>query len=167
MRRILDTISVVLLFVMVGATGLAIYGPNPLPDHIPSHFNNIGQPDAWTTPSAYQILPVIAVVVYLALTVAAVYSSLARQEAQQNPNSTPLFGALTLKLIAGIKAELTGVFTCMQLSSLHIARNSDAQWSIWSIGTWLLTAAIVATVAWFVRKMIHVEQGQQALSENS
>jgi uncharacterized membrane protein len=162
MRRILDGISVVLLVVIFGATGLALYGPNPLPDRIPTHFNAIGQPDAWTTPSSYEILPVIAVVVYLALTVAAVYSTLARQD----PNNVPLFGALALKLIAGIKAELIGVFTCIQLSSLHTARNPDSPSSIWSAAAWILVIVLFATVGWFVTKIVRAQRELEATSAN-
>jgi uncharacterized membrane protein len=163
MRRILDAISLALLVVIFIATGIALYGPNPLPDHIPTHFNAIGQADAWTTPSSYQILPVIAIVVYLALTVAAVYSSLAKQD----PNSVPLFGTLALKLISAIKAELIGVFTCIQLSSLHTARTPDSPSSIWGAGAWILVAVLIATVAWFVTKIVRAQQELQTTSANS
>jgi uncharacterized membrane protein len=74
MRRILDVISLLLLVIIFAVTGIALYGPNPLPDRIPTHINTLGVPDAWTTRSSLEILPVIAIVVYLALSVAAVYS---------------------------------------------------------------------------------------------
>jgi uncharacterized membrane protein len=154
MRRILDFFSLVILGVMLLATGLAIFGPNPLPEKVPTHLDQLGQPAAYTTSSSYEILPVIAVVVYLALTVVAAYSSLAKHAAQQEPEAGPPIEAHILKLIVWIKAELMGVFTCMQLSALHAARHPDDPFSMWSAVMWMLIAAIFATVAWYVTMMV-------------
>jgi hypothetical protein len=163
MRRILDVISLLLLVIIFAVTGIALYGPNPLPDRIPTHINTLGVPDAWTTRSSLEILPVIAIVVYLALSVAAVYSSLAKQD----PDNASPFGALAIGLLSAIKAELIGIFTCLQLSSLHTARNPDNPSSFWSIGAWILVAALFATVAWFVTKIIRMQRGLEATSANS
>jgi uncharacterized membrane protein len=163
MRRILDALSLVLLLVICGATGIALYGPNPLPDRIPTHMSSLGLPDAWTTRGALEILPVIAIVAYLALTVAAVYSSLAKQDSE----NAPLFGTLAVKLLSAIKAELIGIFTCLQLSSLHTARTPESPSLFWSVGEWILMAALFATVAWFVKKIIRMQRGLQTTSASS
>jgi uncharacterized membrane protein len=167
MLRIIDAISSFLLMVTLGATGIALYGPNRLPDRIPTHLNDLGQPDAWTSRGALQILLVVAVVVYLALAVVAAYSSLAKRAAQESPESGPPFEAQTLKLIVGIKAELMGIFACVQLSTLHTARHPDNPASIWGIGMWVLLAGVFVTVAWYVTKMIQMDRAQEARSGSS
>jgi len=151
-----------LLLVIFVATGIAFYGPNSLPDRIATHYDALGQPDAWTTRGSLSLLPVIAVIVYLALSVAAVYSSLAKQAAQNDPGNAPLMGTLVLKLISGIKAELMGVFNCIQMSSLYTARNPDAPSSLWSAGAWVLLVGILATIAWFVMNVVRVQRRLEA-----
>ncbi|MGA3031935.1 MAG: DUF1648 domain-containing protein [Terracidiphilus sp.] len=164
MRRILDFFSFVLLGVVLLVTGLAVFGPAQLPEKVPTHLDPLGQPDAWAPRSSLEILPMIAVIVYLLLTVVAAYSSLAKHAAQDDPESGPPLEALILKLIVWIKAELMGIFTCIQLSSLHAARHLDDPSSFWSVCMWILLVAIFATVAWYLTAMIRMERSQEEVA---
>jgi uncharacterized membrane protein len=161
MRRILDFLSLVVLGVLLVATGFALFGPSQLPQKVPTHLNDLGQPDAFATRSSYEVMPMIAVIVYLALSVVAAYSSLAKHAAQDEPDAGPPLEAHILKLIVWIKAELMGIFTCMQLSSLHAVRHLDAPSSGWSILMWMLLVGIFGTVAWFVTVMIRMMRAEE------
>jgi len=167
MRRILDFFSFVLLGVLLLATGMALFGPAQLPPKVPTHLDPLGQPDAWTTRSSLEILPTIAVIVYLLLTVVAAYSSLAKHAAQSEPESGPSLEPLILKLIVSIKAELMGIFTCIQLSSLHAFRHPDDPSSMWGAAMWVLLASVFATVAWYLTAMIRMERSQAEVTSSA
>jgi len=158
MRRLLDFFSFVLLGLILAVTGFAVFGSSQLPLKVPTHLDDVGQPDAWTPRSSYEFLPMIAVIVYLALTVVAAYSTLAKHAAQADPESGPPLETLILKLIVWIKLELMGIFLCLQLSSLHAARNLDDPTSMWSSCMWAVLAGVLGTVAWFVTAMIRMQR---------
>jgi uncharacterized membrane protein len=164
MRRILDSISFVLLAVLLAGTGFALYGPHALPDKIPTHLDSMGQPDAWTTPSSYEVLPMIALIVYLALTVVAAYSSLAKHAAQADPEAAHTIEALILKLIVWIKAELTGFFLCIQFAGLHAARHPDEGPTAWSAWMWVMLLAMLVTVALNVTLMVRVKRPEEIVA---
>jgi uncharacterized membrane protein len=164
MRRLLDLVSLLLLVVILAVTGFAIAGPGKLPDKIPTHVDPLGLPDAWTSRSSLEILPVISVVVFLVLGVVATYSSLAKHADQQDAAGTPPLEAMILNLIVAIKAELLGIFTCLQLSSLHAARHTGETSLFWSIMMWIVVAATFATVAWSVTAMIRMERSTQQVT---
>lgn len=157
MRRIADFVSFVLLGLLLLVTSLAVFGPTQLPLKVATHLNDLGLADAWTERSSYEIVPMIAVIMYLAFTIFAAFSTLAKHAAQANSENAPRLEPLILKLVVWIKLELMAVFLCMQLSSLHAARHLDDPTSIWSFGQWSLFVGIFATVAWFIRTLFRME----------
>jgi uncharacterized membrane protein len=160
MRRLVDFVSFVLLGLVLLVTGFAIFGPSKLPLKVPTHLNDLGLADAWAARSSYEVLPMIAVIAYLALTVFAAYSTLAKHAAEANPESGPPLEALVLKLITWIKVELMAIFLCLQLSSLHTVRHLDDPTSIWTTCMWAILAGVLGTVAWFVTAMIRTERSE-------
>jgi len=165
MRRILDFFSLVILGVMLVATGFAFWGPGQLPLKVATHLDQFGQPDSYAARSSYEVLPMIAVIVYLALTVIAAYSSLAKHAAEQEPDAGPPVETHILKLIVWIKLELMGIFGSMQLSSLHAAYHPDNPFSGWSISMWALLVAVFATVAWYVTMMVRTNSSENKKEE--
>jgi len=161
MRRILDLLSLVVLGLLLLFTGLAIMGPNKLPANAATHLNDLGLPDAWVTYTSLEIVAIIAVVVYLGLTVVSAYSSLAKHAAQSDPDAGPSPEPLFLKLIVSIKVELMGFLACIQFSTLHAARHPDNPSSVWSTLMWVLLVAILASVAWFVASIIRMGRSRQ------
>lgn len=170
MRRLVDFVSFALLGLVLAVTGFAIFGADPLPAKVPIHLDDLGQPDAWAARSSYEVLPIIAVIVYLVLTVVAAYSSLAKHAAQEDPESGPPLEALILKLIVWIKFELMGIFLCLQLASLHAASHLDDPASMWTGCMWVILAGVLGTLSWFVTAMIRmqrseaIQQQKQAIS---
>jgi uncharacterized membrane protein len=155
MQKYLDTISLAALAVLLVFTGFALYGPNRLPDHIPTHFDQLGHADAWTTPSSFEALPVIAVIVYLVLSVVTAFSWLARSAAQKTPDSAPGLEVIFLKLIIWVKAEIIGVFAYIQISSIQAVRRQELA-SSW-LGWWILLTALLVTIVWYVAQMFRTE----------
>ena len=164
MRAILDGASFALLIVLLVVTGLALYGPHQLPDHIPTHVDSLGLPDAWMARSSLEIVPMIAVILFIGLTVVAAYSSLAKHAAKSNPESGPPIESLVLKLIVWIKVESMAIFTTIQLNATQAARHPEQGATIWSMWTWVVVAAIFGTVAWYVTMMIRMQRQEEAIA---
>jgi len=156
MRRLLDLLSFATLVVLLLITGFSLVGPARLPDKVATHLDSLGQADAWASRSSFEIFPVIAVVVFLALTVVAAYSSLAKYADQADADRTPPLEAIILRLIVWLKFELMAMFTFMQLSSLQGARHPDQPSSFWSIGTWVMVGAIFLTIVRYVMAMVRL-----------
>ncbi len=155
MQKYLDAISLAALAALLLFTGFALYGPYRLPDRIPTHFDQLGHADAWTAPSSFEVLPVIAVIVYLVLSVVTALSWLAKNAAQKNPDGVPGLEAIFLKLITWIKAELIGVFAYIQISSIQAVRRQELA-SSW-LGWWILLTALLVTIVCYVAQMFRAE----------
>ena len=155
MHKYLDAISIAALAALLAFTGFALYGPDRLPDRIPTHFDQLGRADTWTTPSSFEVLPVIAVIVYLVLSVVTAFSWLAKNAAQKNSDSAPGLEAIFLKLITWVKAELIGVFAYIQISSIQAVRRQELA-SSW-LGWWILLTALLVTIVWYVAHMFRAE----------
>jgi uncharacterized membrane protein len=164
MRAILDAASFVLLIVLLAVTGFALYGPNHLPDQIPTHVDSLGQPDAWMARSSLEIVPMIAVVLFIGLTVVSAYSSLAKHAAQVSHESGPPIESLVLNLLAWIKAESMAIFATIQLNATQAARHPEVGTTVWSVLTWVVVAAIFGTVAWYVTVMIRMQRQEEAVT---
>ena len=152
MHKYLDAASFVLLIVMMVFTGFALYGSHQLPNHIPTHFDSIGVADTWTTPSSYELLPFLGVIVYLGLSVVAAFSWLAKHWAELDTEGVPGLEVVILKLISWVKLELIATFTYIQISSIQEVRHQQVTSS--SLGWWILLAALLVTIAWHVTKML-------------
>jgi uncharacterized membrane protein len=162
MRRILDFFSLVVLGLLLVDTGLAIMGSDKLPAKAPIHLNDLGLPDAWTSYTSLEVVAMIAVIVFIGLTVVSAYSSLAKQSAQADPEAGPSIEPLFLTLIASVKAELMGFLACIQFSTIHAARHPDNPASAWSTLMWVMLAAILASVAWFVASIIRMDRARHS-----
>jgi uncharacterized membrane protein len=155
MQRYLDAISLAALTALLGFTGFALYGPVRLPNQIPTHFDQLGHADAWTTVSSLETLPFIAVIVYVLLSVVTAFSWLARDAAQKNPDGVPGLETLFLKLIKWVKAESIGVFAFIQISSIQALRRQELA-SSW-LGWWILLTVLLVTIVWYVVEMSRAE----------
>ena len=161
MHKYLDAASFVLLIVILVFTGFALYGSHQLPGRIPTHFDSLGVADTWTTRSSYELLPFLAVIVYLGLTVVSAFSWLAKHKAEMDTEGVPGLEVLILKLISWVKLELIATFTYVQISSIQEVRHQQVASS--SLGWWILLAALLVTIAWHVTKMLQVASAEESL----
>lgn len=126
MHKYLDAASFVLLIVILLFTAFALYGSHQLPTQIPTHFDSLGIADTWTTRSSYELLPFLAVIVYLGLTVVAAFSWLAKHKAEIDTEGVPGVEVVILKLISWVKLELIAAFTYIQISSIQEVRHQQS-----------------------------------------
>jgi uncharacterized membrane protein len=171
MRKILDTISIALLALQFLVTVRVLYGPNHFADRFPTHFDVVGHPDHWGTTSSLPVLPFLAFVLYIFISVVAAFSSMAKFPGNVTPENRPRIEELSLGLISWIKLELVGIFTCLQMTLIEAGWHPERESS--ELGVWLLLAAILATTAWYIAAMVRATRGDdtpldsEGVSDNS
>jgi uncharacterized membrane protein len=126
MRRILDFVGVAFLVVLAWITYGALYGPDPLPQRIPTHFGANGQPNAWGPPGSLWLLPIVGVGLYLLISVVSLFPASFNFPVRSTPANRPRLEALTLQMMAWVKAELCCLFLAMQWSIIQSARPGNA-----------------------------------------
>jgi uncharacterized membrane protein len=144
MRKTLEAISLVLLAGLVWITGRALYGPNPLPASIPTHFDAAGNPNGWGPPSTLLVLPLVAVGLSLLISVVALFPKMFSYPVRVTEQNRARLEALTLKMVAWIKFELVCLLTLIQWFILQFARVGHGTLSPAIVGVFL--AAILGTV---------------------
>jgi len=122
MRKALEVIALGVLAVLFWITYSALYGPNPLPDRVPTHFDITGQPNAWGSPSAMFLLPAIAGVVYLLLTVGALFPASFKFPIRVTAENRPRLEALSRQMLAFLKLYMVCLFTWIQWSMIDAMR---------------------------------------------
>jgi uncharacterized membrane protein len=151
MRKSLEAISLGALAVMIWITWQALNGPEHLPGRIPIHFDAAGNPNGWGKPSALLELPVVAVVLYLGMTLVARIPSAFNYPVRVTAENRACLQALALEMIAWIKMEMVCLFAWIQWSTLEVARQGRG-----GLSPALLPVSLVAlfgTAAWFIAAM--------------
>ncbi len=148
MRKLLEALSLATLAVIVWITYQAFNGQESLPDRIPIHFDASGNANGWGPPSSLVLLPVVAVALYLLITVISLLPTGVKSAVQLTAESRARIQALTRQMLAWIKAELAGLFLCLQWFILAGIREGSN--SIPSIAPPAFIVAIFATVGWHI-----------------
>jgi uncharacterized membrane protein len=126
MRRILDFAGLAVLAVLAWITYRALYGPDPLPQRILTHFAANGQPNAWGPPGSLWLLPLVGAGLYLIISVVSLFPASFNFPVRSTPANRARLEALTRRLMAWVKAELCGLFLTIQWSIIQSARHGDA-----------------------------------------
>ena len=146
MRKMLEAVSLAAFADMIWCTYRAFHGPNYLPDKISTHFNLAGQPDGWASPAMLLLLPVLAVALYLLITVVAQYPSAFNYPVRVTAANRPRLQALALEMIAWLKTELVCILALIQISTIAAAHRGNG-----GLPQALLPVSLVAvfgTISW-------------------
>jgi len=146
MRKILEAISLAGLALTAWITWQAFNGPSPLPDRIPVHFDGAGNANGWGPPSMLILLPVVAVGIYLLITVISLLPTGIKSAVKLTAESRAKIDALTHRMLAWIKAEMVGLFLCIQWFMIEGIREGSNK--IPAIPPPVFLVLIFATVAW-------------------
>jgi uncharacterized membrane protein len=161
MRKSLEAISLAALAFMFWVYWNAQFGLGRLPERIPIHFNFAGQPDAWGKPTMLPIMPVVALVLYLLLTVLARFPSIFNYPVEVTAENRPWLEALALDMIAWIKMEMVCLFAWIQWSTIEVARQGRGGLSPALLPVFLVT--LFGTLAWFITAMRRAAAGDPGL----
>jgi uncharacterized membrane protein len=122
-----------------------VYGPYPLPQRIPTHFNVGGQPDGWGPPSTLWLLPAVGVGLYLLISVVALFPASFNYPLRVTAASRSRLEGLTLRMISWIKVELAGLFLFIQWSIIQSVRMGHGTLSVGIVPVFLVV--VFATIA--------------------
>ena len=148
MRKILELISLAILAALFVVGGFEVFGPNRLPARIPTHFDTSGNANGWSSPSALLLLPLIALGVYVAMTVVSRFPETFNYPVTVTAENRPRLEALALDLLAWMKAEVAILAVAVMWIWLGaIQHPGQAHSPLWVL---VFVGAILATAAWFI-----------------
>jgi uncharacterized membrane protein len=156
MRKTLEVIALGALAFLSWITYRALYGPDPLPDRIPTHFNLAGQPDAWGSPSSLPLLPAVAAGLYLLITLAGLLPVSFKAPIRMTEENRARLEALSRQMLAWFKMCLVCLFAWIQWSILDSVRRGNARLSPMIILFFLV--AVFGGVGWHIAAMIRASR---------
>jgi len=133
-------------------------GPDPLPSRIPTHFNAAGQPDGWGTPGMLWVIPLVATVIYLLMTLVARYPSSFNFPIRVQPSARRQLEAVALRMLSWLKAEVVCLFACIQYKTIEFAHHGQGTLSPWFLPAVLIV--IFGTIAWHIAAMRSAARAQ-------
>jgi uncharacterized membrane protein len=152
MRKTLEAISLGALALLVWVTWSALAGPGRLPDRIPTHFDVAGNPNGWGSPAMLLLLPVVAVAIYLVMTVVSRFPSSFNCPVRVTEENRVRLQQQTLDMLAWLKAELACLFAWMQWSIIQLIQNGHGRLSPVLMPGFLIV--IFGTIGWYFVAMV-------------
>ena len=154
MRKIVDAFAVILLVLTVATTAHAVYGSDPLPDRIPTHFDAAGNPDGWGKPAMLWLLPVLSTAIFLLMTWVARFPSAFNFPARATVVTRPRLEAIALKMISWLKLEVIALFAWIQYQTIALARQGRGTLS--PVFLPLVLVVVFGTTVWHIVAMRRV-----------
>jgi uncharacterized membrane protein len=151
MRKILEAIGIIALAVLFWITYRVFSGPSHLPGKIPTHFDLAGNPNAWGSPSMLLLLPGLALVLYLAISLVSCFPSAFNFPVRVTAENRLRLENLGVNMITALKVELVCMFTWIQATTINSARHQTL-----GLPPELLPASLAivfATIAWYLLAM--------------
>ena len=148
MRKLLEAIGLVGLAALVWLTYSALYGLNRLPDRVPTHFDAAGNPTGWGSPHGMIFMPVTAGALYLLMSVAARFPLAFHYPVRVTDRILPRLQAVTLNMLAWVKAELVWLFVVLQWVFIRTARAGEGH--LFRVILPGVLVVILSTVGWYI-----------------
>ena len=151
MRKTLQIGALLLLLLTWAITAFAILGPNGLPARIPTHFNASGQPDGWGAPGMLWVIPLIATVIYLLMSLVSRYPSSFNFPMRTHPAARRALEVIALNMLSWLKAEVVFLFACIQYTAIRFARSGYGTLSPLFLPAVLIV--VFGTIGWHIAAM--------------
>jgi hypothetical protein len=148
MRKTLEVITLAALALLVYTTGRALFGPNRLPDRIPTNFDLSGHPVGWGSSAMLLLAPAVAIGLYLLITVVARFPSAFNYPWRVTGANRQRMEALALNMITWLKAELICLFAWLQTAAIHAARNPGEGLAAGSAMVPVSIVVVFGTIVW-------------------
>jgi uncharacterized membrane protein len=161
MRKSLEAINLAALAFMFWVYWNARFGPGRLPDRVPTHFDLAGNPNGWDTSSSLPLFSVVAVAIYLMLTLAVRFPAYFNYPVEVTAENRPRLEALTVDLIAWLKTEIICLFAWIQWVIIDMARRGRGDLSLLALLPVFLVV-LIGTLVWFIvamRRAARTESG--------
>jgi hypothetical protein len=145
-RKTLELIGLIALAALYGLTWSALYGPNRLPDRVPTHFDAAGNPNGWGSPSGLILMPAIATALYLLMTVVARFPESFHYPVRITPQNLARLQAVTLNMVLWLKVELACLFAVLQWAFIQSARTGNGH--LFPMILPFFIVAVFGTIGW-------------------
>lgn len=151
MRILRESLAIIGLAVVIGSVSLSW---SYLPARVPTHFGLSGPPDGFGPKSYLWVLPVVATVLYIGLTLVNRFSRAFNYPVKLTEENQARLEPLGIALVGWLKAEVLWVFAWLTLTSVKIALGRNSGLSAVFLPVSLGVVAITMGLFW--RRMLKV-----------
>ena len=144
LETILDRLG--LAGVLLGIAVLTATWPD-LPQRVPTHFGASGAPNAWGGKTSLLIGPIVALVIYIGLTLLARYPHLYNYPKRLSADNAERMYRLGRGLIIWLKTEIVWLFTWLSWATINVALGHAAGLGPWPI--YVALGIIYGTTTWY------------------
>jgi uncharacterized membrane protein len=159
LRKALAVVALAALAGLWTITVQAICGAHPLPARIATHFDAAGQVNGWGEPRMLWLLPIIATFVVVLMTLVSFYPQSFNYPMRVTPANRPRLQAVTLSMIAYLRAELVCLFLWIQYEIIRSARQGRS-----SLSPWFLPVVIAIVFATIIVHFVAVIRAGRAVT---
>lgn len=159
MRKLLEAFALAGLAALVWLTYSALYGPGRLPDRVATHFDAAGNPNGWSSPQAMIVMPVIAGAIYLLMSVVGQFPATFHYPVRPTSQNLPRLQAVTLNMLAWLKAELAWLFALLQWAFVRSAQTGEGRLFPQILPVVLIV--VLGTVGWHLVALFRAAGAQE------
>ena len=150
LEKLIQILSFVALLGLIVLTAFSIIH---LPERIPTHFNASGLPDGWGGKGALLMLPIIAVILYVAITIIERFSWAYNYAGIEiNEKNADYLYRLGRQMLEWVKLILITDFLYLQWQTTLVARNLSTGLGSWFMPVFLL--ALFGGIGFSIHKMV-------------
>jgi uncharacterized membrane protein len=120
-----------------------------LPEQVPTHFNSSGLTDDWGSKSSMLILPMVALVMYVGLTVLSRFPHIFNFPVPLTEHNAVRQYHLAKSLLSFIKLDVLAIFLYIQSFTIRTAMGEAAGLGIWFIG-YTMGGTFIPIIIYFV-----------------
>jgi uncharacterized membrane protein len=124
MKKILESAAIVSWIVLVYLVVTALYGPDKLPERIPTHFGLDGQPNGWGSPQTLLTLPIAGTFIGLLMSVIMRYPGSFSFPVRVRRENQARLQELALGMIAWLRLEVLCLFVWIEWGTIESARQA-------------------------------------------
>ena len=151
LRKILEYVSLAGVLYIAWITADALFGPRRLGGRVPMHFDAAGNADAWGSPWALVVLPLVAIGIYALMTVVSRRPAAFNFPVRVTPRSRPRLEALAVEMIGWLKAEVICLFAWIQTVTIETVRHGGGHLPPFVVP--LVLVAVFATILSYIVAM--------------
>lgn len=152
LRTTLNAIAMLALLGLWLITGYALFGAHPLPPRIPTHFDLAGHANGWGRPGMLWLVPGLATLICGLMTLVARRPQSFNYPVRVTPGTRPRMQAVSLSMIAWLRAEIAGLFFWIQFATIRSAQNGTNALSPWFVP--LVLVVVLGTIGWHFASLL-------------